>query len=444
MRSLLVLAYYFPPSGGPGVQRTLRFVRDLPGLGWNPTVISVRPQDAAWPSIDPALEAAIPPGVDVRRTAAFDPYAGYARLTGRRRNDVVSVGFADEGTPGFRERLARWIRGNVFLPDARVGWVPYARREALRLVRDRAFDAIWSTGPPHSTHLAARSVARATGLPWIVDVRDAWPDPTYEHKLGTGSLARRFDESLRSGVYDGASAIVAIGDHMADALRRLTTTPVRVIRNGFEEAQFEGLEPTIHDGFEVLYTGNMPAERSPEALWSALARLGDRAPLLRVRLVGTIDASVRQAVEAAGVTHRVRFEPPVPHAEALGAMISADALLLVVNRTAGAEGILTGKVYEYVASGRTVLGLGPVDGEADRVLREAKAGEMIDWSDVGRVADALLTLYGAWEDGRPVAGATPGSARTFSGAARSRELAALLEDLVSGSGRGRPSSGSSS
>lgn len=442
MRSLLALAYYFPPSGGPGVQRTLRFVRDLPGLGWMPTVISVRPRNAAWPSVDPALEAAIPPAVEVRRTAAFDMYAGYARLTGRKRNEVVSVGFADAGVPGPRERLARWIRGNIFLPDARVGWVPYARAEARRLVRNRAFDAIWSTGPPHSTHLAARSVARATGLPWVVDVRDAWPDPTYEHRLGTGRLARRFDESLRSGVYDEASAIVAIGDHMADALRRITKTPVHVIPNGYDATQFEALEPMPHEGFELLYTGNMPTERNPEALWSALARLGDRAPHLRVRLVGTIDASVRQAAEAAGVAHRVRFDAPVPHAEALGAMVSADALLLVVNRTVGAEGILTGKMFEYVASGRAVLGLGPVDGEADRVLRQAGSGEMIDWDDVGRVTTKLLFLYDAWAAAGPVLGAAPAAARTFSGASRSREFASLLDGLVSGSTGGPSPSGS--
>lgn len=444
MRSLLALAYYFPPSGGPGVQRTLRFVRDLPGLGWMPTVISVRPGDAAWPSIDAALEAAIPPAVEVRRTAAFDLYAGYARLTGRRRNEAVSVGFADAGEPGVRERLARWIRGNVFLPDARIGWVPYARAEALRLVRTRVFDAIWSTGPPHSTHLAARSVARETGLPWVVDVRDAWPDPTYGHRLGTGRLARRFDESLRSGVYDEASAIVAIGDHMADALRRITKTPVHVIPNGYEEGQFEGLEPTAHAGFELLYTGNMPTERNPEALWRALARLGDRAPHLRIRLVGTIDASVRRAVESAGVAHRVRFDEPVLHADALNAMVSADALLLVVNRTVGAEGILTGKVFEYVASGRVVLGLGPVGGEADGVLRQAGSGGMIDWDDVDGVSGRLLSLYDAWAAGRPVTGATPGAARTFSGAARSHELAALLDDLVSASARGSSPSDSSS
>lgn len=437
MRRLLVLAYYFPPSGGPGVQRTLRFVEHLPGLGWLPTVVTVRREDAAWPSVDEALCEDVPASVEVVRTRALDPYAGYARWTGKRRHEAVSVGFAETGGDGFRESVARWVRGNLFLPDARVGWVPFARKAALDLARGHGFDAVWSTGPPHSTHLAALPVARRLGLPWVVDVRDGWPDPTYAHRLGTSGPAARFDAAMRRRVWKRADAIVAVGSHLADSLRRETATPVHVIPNGYEERDFEGVTPEPHEGFVVRYTGNMPAERNPEALWIALSRIADRLPALRVELVGTIDASVREAVARAGLDARVRFLPQVPHADAVRAMVSADALLLVVNRTEGAEGIVTGKVFEYVASGRPVLGLGPVGGEADRVLRSSGAGALVDWDDADGLAVHLARSYGAWEGGTPECGASPDAARTFSRSGRSRELATLLDTLVEARG-GRP------
>ena len=352
MPKLLVFAYYFPPSGGPGVQRTLRMVRHLPRFGWEPTVVTVDEAHAAYPSIDLSLAAEVPPGLQVVRTHAFDPYAGYARLTGRSKDSAVSVGFADAGPPGWRERLARWIRANVFIPDARLGWVRPARKAGLKLARTRSFDAVWSTGPPHSTHLAARDVAGACRLPWIADFRDSWPDPTYAHLLPTGALARAIDARLRRSVLSRVDGATAVGEAMATGLRAQTTGPVTVIENGFEASDFEGVAPEPHTGFELLYTGNMPAERNPQALWTAIARHRSTMPEFRVRLVGTIDDAVLRSVRDAGLDDMVTTEPVIPHDKAVRAMISADALLLSINRAEGSEGILTGKVYEYVASGR--------------------------------------------------------------------------------------------
>ncbi len=175
MKRLLFVTYYFPPSGGPGVQRSLKFVKYLPEFGWKVTVLTVDPADAAYPDLDPGLEAEIPTGTAVIRTRARDPYAAYAKMMGVNKGTVVGVGFLSKHQTGFREKLARWIRANLFLPDARVGWTSFAKKAALDEVAAGDYHALLSTGPPHSAHLIAQAVKRETGLPWLLDLRDAWP-----------------------------------------------------------------------------------------------------------------------------------------------------------------------------------------------------------------------------------------------------------------------------
>ncbi|MGI9174359.1 MAG: glycosyltransferase, partial [Rhodothermales bacterium] len=149
MKRVLFVTYYFPPSGGSGVQRALKFAKYLPHFGWEPTILTVRPEDAAYPDLDATLSRDVPPGLRVERTRAWDPYALYARLQGKVKSETVGVGFVGEGTMNRTQRFARWLRANVFLPDARVGWVPFALCRGSTLLEDGSYDAILTTGPPH-------------------------------------------------------------------------------------------------------------------------------------------------------------------------------------------------------------------------------------------------------------------------------------------------------
>jgi len=428
VKRVLIIAWYFPPAGGSAVQRTLAMARHLPEHGWEPVIVTARPERASYPSEDRALLASVPPGLEVIRVSGPDPYALYRRWTGRG----ASVGFADSRSPGIRERVARWIRANLFLPDARVGWSRRAGRAAEEIVRGRPFDAVLTTGPPHSLHLAGLRASRTARIPLVVDLRDAWPDPTYQHHLPVSGPARRYDERLRSRVLDAASAVVAVSGPMADDLSALAAGTVSVIGNGFEEDDFRDLLPVPHEGFELLHAGNLPAERDVPALWSAIAglRAGGGLASFRVTLLGATDAAVRGSVARYGLESIVTLEPSVPHGEAVRRLAGADALLLSVNRVAGAEGIVTGKVYEYVASGRPVLGVGPPGGEADRVLRTSGAGVLLGFDDVEGIREHLRTLYGAWASGQPIAGASPARARPFGRRARVADLAGVLDAVT--------------
>ena len=242
MKRLLFVTYYFPPSGGPGVQRSLKFVKYLPEFGWRPTVLTVRPESASWPDPDPDSVADIPEGTLVERTGAWDPYAWYARLLGRKKQEVISVGFTGEDgtTPG--RRFARWLRANLFLPDARVGWVPFATARARALMRQK-YDAVLTTGPPHSTHFAGLALRRTHGTPWLVDFRDPWTEIDFQAELPMTGLARALDAFLERRVLRNADGFAVVSASMQRRFAQRGYAS-EVIENGFDPADFEEGTPS--------------------------------------------------------------------------------------------------------------------------------------------------------------------------------------------------------
>lgn len=431
MRRVLFVSYYFPPSGGPGVQRVLKFVRYLPQFGWQPVVLTVRPEDASYPDPDPAMLAEVPETVPVERTRAWDPYALYARFLGREKQETVGVGFIHAGEESWKERLAKWVRANLFLPDARVGWVPFALRRARQLLRETSFDVVVTSGPPQSTHLIGAALAAQQHVPWVADFRDPWTDISYYRQLPLTPLARRFDAAQERRVLERADAVVTVGPSLAKLLMRKTATPIHVIFNGFDESDFEGVDPVATEGFVIAHVGNLMGQQNPEALWRALAQLrrDGRIPELRLRMVGHLDASVAERIAANGLEPILERVPYVPHIEAIRHMVGASLLLLNINHVPNAELIVTGKVFEYIASGRPVLGIGPVPGDAATLLEKTGAGQLFDWSDQAGIRDFVRVHYEAWKQGEPIAGADRGRVQALTRVHQAGQLAQLL-DLI--------------
>ena len=432
MKRLLFVTYYFPPSGGPGVQRSLKFVKYLPEFGWRPTVLTVRPESASWPDPDPDSVAEIPEGILVERTGAWDPYALYARLKGREKQEVISVGFTGEDGAVSPRRFARWIRANLFLPDARVGWVPFATARARALMRQK-YDAVLTTGPPHSTHFAGLALHRTHGTPWLVDFRDPWTEIDYHADLPMSGPARALDALLERRVLRKADGFSVVSASMQRRFAQRGYAS-EVIENGFDPADFEEFASSStvsSDAFVVAHVGNMNRARNPEALWKALSDTQNTSdwPDLQCRFTGHVDSSVLASVSAFCPGVRLDTLPYVPHRTAIDRMREAALLLLCINRVEGAEGIATGKLYEYLASGRPVLALGPVNGDAARILQETGAGRMFDFDDTEGVRVFLRSHYEAWRAGSPMQGAPPDRIARYSRREQARQLAALLSGL---------------
>jgi glycosyltransferase involved in cell wall biosynthesis len=436
-KRVLVVAYYFPPAGGPGVQRVLKAVKYLGRSGWAPSVLTVA--DGAFAQRDPALEADVPAGVAVVRTRALDPFGLYGRLTGKKGGEAVPVGSVG-GRGGAAERLARWARANLFLPDARVGWVPFATSAALRMHRAHPFDAVLTSGPPHSVHLVGRALARRTGVPWVADFRDPWTGINFYDDLPMTAAARRLDRRLEASVLREAGRLTTVSPTWAAALARKAGRPaagVTVVHNGFDAADFLGLDEARppEKTFVLAHVGSLYGSRNPAALWAALARLKAEGRLgrFRLRLVGAVDAAVRGAADRAGVGDLLDVTGYVGHPEAVRAMREATALLLVVEGFGLEGGMITGKAYEYLGAGRPVVGLGPADGDAAGLLAETGAGTMLPRDAADALAAHLGGLIARWERGEPLGGASPEAAARYTREAQTAALARVL-DTVAGKG----------
>ena len=445
---LLLVTYYYPPSGGSGVQRPLKMSRYLPAFGWDVTVLTVDPGYAAYPDPDPSMLADIPAEVTVERTRAWDPYSAYARLLGAKKSDLVGVAglnpsnLSTAEASGPKQRLAAWLRANVFLPDARVGWVPFALRRARQLHADHPFDAVVTTAPPMSLHLVGLAFARATGVPWVADFRDPWTDRYDLQRLPRSRAALALDRAMERAVLRRASRVVTVSPALARSLEVRRGRAVDVIPNGFDEADFSGDAPAAAPDstpgvFTLAFVGNLSEHYDLSALWTAFARFasadgaspGDR-PSLRLRIVGNLAPMLRAGLDAHGLSGCLDAVPYVPHAAAVAEMRRADALLLPIPRAEGAEGILTGKLFEYLAAGRPIVGIGPVDGDAAQIVRDTHAGAFFDWDDADGLTDALRVLLDDHARGTPRAGASPDAARSYSRRGQANALADLLADAT--------------
>ena len=431
---VLVLSYYFPPAGGPGVQRALKFVKYLPECGWTPTVLTVR--QGAYPAHDPSLADEVPRQATVHRTPSLDPHWFYARLTGRSDDDQVDVGSVQGREEGWVELVGRWVRANFFLPDARVGWVPFAVWRGRQVLAEQRVDAILTTGPPHSTHLSGALLQATTGVPWVADFRDPWTDINYYDELPHTRWARRLDAALERLVLRRARAVTTVSPSWRDLLSRkanLDSSAVTVVQNGFDADDIApGPSDPSPDTFALTHVGSLYASRNPTALWRALRRLqeANAVPALRIRLVGTVDPNVRESLRAHGLMGRTEIVPYVPHDEAVEHMRRAGLLLLSIEEFPAAEGMMTGKIYEYLAAGRPVVGVGPPTGDAAALLRTTEGGQLFGREDASGLARYIRGQYEAWADGTPRAGANPEALRPYRRRTQANQIASVLGDVA--------------
>lgn len=382
MKKVLFITYYWPPSGGAGVQRGLKFVKYLPQFGVEPVVLTVDPAAATYPSHDPSLARDIPVGVRVIRTRSFEPLKVLAAIGGKKA--VPHAGFAGAAKPGLMQRALRWIRGNWFVPDARLGWVSHAVRAAAEVIERDAIDTIIITSPPHSSQLIGLELKkRFPRLRWIADLRDPWTDIYFAKDLHMGAAAMRRNARWEQRVMQEADALVVVGPSMRSSFAQrygaLIEEKMSVIPNGYDAADLSPLGTIVprQDRFRITYVGTMAGSYEPQAFFHALsnARRIIGKPI-ELRFVGSVGAEVRAMADQAGVNDLCTWVPTVAHDEALKEMAAANALLLVIPSGAGEERILTGKLFEYIGVGRPILGVGPKQGDAAAIIDECKSGRM--------------------------------------------------------------------
>jgi glycosyltransferase involved in cell wall biosynthesis len=402
MKKVLVITYYWPPSGGSGVQRWLKTVRYLREFGWEPIVYTAL--NGEYPVIDEGLAKEVPSGVEVIRRPIWEPYQLYKRFIGQKKGQRVVSGFLKDKKPSLTGRIAMWIRGNLFIPDARRFWIRPSVRHLSAYLRAHPVDLIVSTGPPHSMHLIALGLKRKLGIPWVADFRDPWTNIDFYQELMLSRWADGRHHRLEKQVVTTADRVVVVGRVMQEEFEAISGRAVDVVTNGFDEADLIAVPASDRDPqFSIAHIGMLNQHRNHEAFWEALADLCATEPGfredLRVRLIGKVDHAAHASISRHGLAAQVELIDALSHQEAVAQQGRAQVLLLSINDTPNARGVITGKLFEYLASGRPVFCIGPEDGDAAAIIQDARAGTVVGFKDKAGIRKALLGYYQAYRAG---------------------------------------------
>ena len=428
------MTYYWPPSAGSGVQRWLKFAKYLPQNGWKPVIIT--PKNGTAPYYDDGLLADVPPEAEVIFTGTLEPFAIYNALQGKKRSATVPVGMMGlTEKKGPFHRLSNYLRANVFVPDARKGWVPYATQAALARIEQGDIDLVVTTGPPHSTHLAGLAIAKQTGLPWLVDLRDPWTNIYYNKTLPRTAKTQAIDRAWETDVVKTASAVTVVSPGMADEFGDRAKR-LQIIYNGYDVDDLPTERPSPHPGFTLSHVGNFFPSLESKGLVKALVRLLEEEPgfsqHFKLRFTGLLDADVEVRLREAGLSSFMTITPPVPHHEAVIEMMRASILLFSLSKEGNTRALVSGKVFEYLATGLPILSIGDKQSGANEVLVQAERNRMLAHDDAEGIHRELQSVYHAWvaNNQYPVLGGTNGALR-FSRQGLTGQLTQLMDTLVS-------------
>ncbi len=397
MKRVLIITYYWPPNGGAGVYRWLKLSKLLPEHGWQPVIYT--PENPEVVADDPGLLRDVRSDIEVIKRPITEPFNLYKRFTGRNVKEKVQVGFLNEKKQGgWKEDFALWVRSNFFIPDARVWWVRPSVSFLKEYLRKNPVDAIISTGPPHSMHLIALALKRALGVKWIADFRDPWTYIDFYTQLKLTSWADAKHKRLEREVLREADKVVTVSWHWAEDLRKLGAPKVEVITNGYDPDDLPSPPEPVDDAYSLVHIGSLSPTRNAPELWKALKALCEEDPAFaakfKLRFVGPVDHTIAESVEQAGLGAYLERTGRVTHEEAMRQMQRARVLLLLVNDTPNLMGILPGKLFEYISTGRPILGVGPNKGDMAKVLDSAPHA-VIDRPVLAEQRDRIKDLFTA-------------------------------------------------
>ncbi len=389
---VLILTYYFPPSGGAGVQRWLKFVKYLPQFDVEPIVLTVDEHDASYPQIDNQLLNEVPSNIRVVKTKTREILSFYKKLSPNK--EVPYGGFANESKVGFFQKVSRAIRGNFFLPDPRRGWNKFALKRAIQLIEQEQIDTIITTSPPHSTQLIGLALKkRFPHIRWIADLRDPWTDIYYNKELYQSAFAKKWNARYERQVLEQADKIITVSNSCKENFASKTTCAdkLMVIPNGYDEVDFQNVSELSQttDKKVISYVGVLSSLYDVNPFVEALKKLTDEEKSkLLLRFVGNVDGGVLESIKSVGI--EVDFVQYVPHKEAIAYMCGSDVLLLFLPQTKENKGILTGKLFEYLAAKHPILLVAEADGDAAKLIVEQSAGVALN--DAGAIADYLRNV----------------------------------------------------
>ena len=400
MKKVLIISYYWPPSGGAGVQRWLKFVKYLPQYGWKPIVIV--PENPEYPVLDATLAEDIPEEAEIIKLPIWEPYGVFKKLTGRKKEEKVNNGLLfDEREQSFTEKMSLWIRGNFLIPDPRLFWVTPSVKRLKKLIPTINPDMMITTGTPHSVHLIGRRLKHNfPALPWLADLRDPWSTLDMLDQFYSSRWAKSRQQSLENSALRTADVVTTVSPTWTDELQQTISTHVHCITNGFDRDDFNAEKTSkVQNGdFIISHVGIINSYRNPEPLWSALEELSDEIPefaeKLKLQIIGITDAGLGKTLDKFPlIKERTTVKGYIPHKQVVEQYQKSACLLLLLNNTRNSKGHIPGKFFEYVASGKPILAISPEDSDVAAIIRENNFGYACPFDEKTKIKHSLLQIF---------------------------------------------------
>ncbi|MDF2933229.1 MAG: glycosyl transferase family 1 [Chryseobacterium sp.] len=405
-KKILIITYYWPPAGGPGVQRWLKFAKYLPEFGWKPIIFT--PENPSYPLLDESLVKDIPENLEIIKTKIWEPYQLAEKLN--KSNKKFKAGQFDVGNnQSWKSKLSIWVRGNFFIPDARVFWVQPSVKFLEQYLKINTIDVVVTSGPPHSLHLIGlRLKNKFPNIKWIADFRDPWTEISYYKHLKLTNKSDKKHRQLESEVFKNADITLATSYTDAENFRKNGANAV-CITNGFDESDAEKtLKHSIsqslkQEKFTLSYIGVLEQLRNPENLWKSLDDLvksnADFAENFRLKFVGRIDDKILQSIESSSLKNHIDNLGYLSHDKAIDEMANSSMLLITNFPNESSKGIIPGKIFEYLATGKHIISFGPNEADVSKILDETNAGKHFSYQDSEVIKNFVLEKFNLWKSG---------------------------------------------
>jgi glycosyltransferase involved in cell wall biosynthesis len=389
MKKILIITYYWPPAGGPGVQRVLKFVKYLREFGYEPIILTVNNGD--YPAIDKSLKKEIPDKINVFKSNIIEPHSFYKTLKGMEKDTPISTTVLSDKSTDLFDHISKWFRFNLFLPDSRILWLFSIKKILKQIFNNHAVEAIVSSGPPHTCHLIANKASKMFSIPFVTDFRDPWTNFVSYQAQKRFCISSFFDSYLEKKINKNSNACVVISESMKTDLKIENPLKMHTIMNGYDENDFDDISYRFNE-FLFTYTGSLDKNRIPKSLLLAAKNIANEVPI-KFRFIGKICTELKELIAQLDLNNNTEFIDYCNHNQVIKFLQTSYALILTIDDVPNNKGFLTGKIFEYIGASRPIFANGPIDGDAAKILNESKSGRMIDYNDIKAAEQYIEELY---------------------------------------------------
>lgn len=404
MKKVLIISYYWPPSGGIGLHRCLKFAKYLRSFGWEPVVYA--PLNAQYPYFDDTNFKHIPEDITVLKRKIFEPFNIFKKLSGRKKTDSANPVYVRDRKLSPIDNFAIWLRGNFFIPDARCFWIKPSVKFLTKYLNDNPIDAILTDGPPHTNTVIGCKLSQKTNIPWLADFQDPWTQVDYYHMLKIGKRADRKHRKLEQETFKTAKKTTIVSPTWKKDLESIGATNVDVIFWGYDEDDFPKTQPTFDDEFSIVHAGQLGFDRRPDTFIKILGDLKENNPdfgdKLKIKFAGTVDYAIIEMIKEQGLEENYVSMGNIPRPKAIELCLKSHIQFLPLNIADNAKGRIPGKLFENMRSKRPILCLGPKGSDVSKILNDTKSGESFEYNDYDGIKSYIERIFQKYQNGENI------------------------------------------